>query len=324
MGNGKQIGLLVCAVLALSILACRIGTASLGSATAAVPGVPQGMTNAAPTQPINQEIGSGTPLGNSGWSGAGLAGEKVMTLVFDPNSPTTVYAGIYSGFIEKSNDSGGTWQTLSNGLANLKGKACGINVVAGVISCNNTVTNIQTFGSLTIDPQASTTLYGGALEGGMVKSVDGGESWIQINQGLTNSMVTATILDPVSPVTLFIATNGGGISKSMDGGNNWISAGSDIWGVNQFAIDPVSPASVYAATQKGVEKTTDGGASWSLLVNGMDPTDLAIHTIAVDPKTPATIYAGAFSDLYKSVDGGNTWSLSEFRDDQSICQFAGG
>ena len=89
-----------------------------------------------------------------------------------------------------------------------------------------------------VDPQTSTTLYGGNDQG-VFKSTDGGASWNAVNTGLTNLQVLALAIDPQAPSTLYAGTNGGGVFKSTDGGANWNDFNSGLtnpW-VYALAID---------------------------------------------------------------------------------------
>ena len=49
-------------------------------------------------------------------------------------------------------------------------------------------------------------------------------------------------------------------------------------------------------------KTTDGGATWSFLANGLPPVPHEL--VRVDPGDPATLYVGTDAGLYRSTDGG--------------------
>jgi photosystem II stability/assembly factor-like uncharacterized protein len=76
--------------------------------------------------------------------------------------------------------------------------------------------------------------------------------------------------------------------------------------VNDLAIDPSTPATLYAGTISGAFKSTNGGLSWSEINNGL--TVNQVNTLAVDPLTPATIYAGTGDGVFKSTDRGLSWS----------------
>jgi photosystem II stability/assembly factor-like uncharacterized protein len=85
----------------------------------------------------------------------------------------------------------------------------------------------------------------------------------------------------------------------------WIgpSGGSVI----SVAVNPLTPETVYAGTWgAGVYKSTDAGATWSAMNNGLG--NQYIYSLAVNPLQPDTLYAGTHrGQLYKSVDGGRSW-----------------
>jgi hypothetical protein len=59
-------------------------------------------------------------------------------------------------------------------------------------------------------------------------------------------------------------------------------------------IDPTTPATLYAGTERGVFKSSDGAASWTRL------TDSSAGLLAIDSTTPATLYAEIDFRLFKS------------------------
>src|SRR5207248_10031792 len=71
---------------------------------------------------------------------------------------------------------------------------------------------------------------------------------------------------------------------------------------------------LYGGSQRGPLKSTDGGATWSVIDQGMRDIvlaygfDLGGGVLAIDPLTPSTIYASAATGLFKSVDGGANWT----------------
>ena len=92
----------------------------------------------------------------------------------------------------------------------------------------------------------------------------------------------------------------------LAGVNRWTSSGP-VTGVNDVAIDPVAPDVVYAGTEKGVFKSSNGGLSWSDPSNGqLDGTN--VHCLAIDPLTPSNVYAGTGRGVLKSTNGGAAWS----------------
>src|SRR5215813_9286739 len=68
------------------------------------------------------------------------------------------------------------------------------------------------------------------------------------------------------------------------------SGGPPGGGIYALAIDPSSPATVYAGTSGGVFKSTNEGLSWTAINSGLVQTH--VSSIAIDPTNSATIYAG--------------------------------
>ena len=77
--------------------------------------------------------------------------------------------------------------------------------------------------------------------------------------------------------------------------------------VGVLAIDPSTSTTLYAGTNGGVFKSTDGASSWQAVNTGL-PENLAVQALAIDHTTPRTLYAGTGSGVFKSTDGGGAWS----------------
>jgi hypothetical protein len=90
--------------------------------------------------------------------------------------------------------------------------------------------------------------------------------------------------------------------------NVWKSHGPGGGTMSGLAIDPLTPATLYASVRtSGVFKSTDGGESWSAANTGLTNTD--VWPLAIDPLAPATLYAGTYGGgVFKSTDGGDNWS----------------
>lgn len=142
--------------------------------------------------------------------------------------------------------------------------------------------------------------------------------WTQI--GPDGGTVTALAPHPTDPRIVYAGTRGGGIFKSTNGGRLWSAAsqGLDNVFVNDLAIDPRSPDTLYAQAGFPGElyelyKSTDGGASWRRVGNGL-PQVCCRHGqrgwVTLDPVRPNILYTGTSGGLYKSVDGGETWFWS--------------
>src|SRR5207302_2057052 len=83
--------------------------------------------------------------------------------------------------------------------------------------------------------------------------------------------------------------------------------------VSALAIDPQNPSVLYAGTGRGVFKSTDSGASWQAIGNGLG-TDAYVGSLAIDPQNSWRVYAVVHDlstrrggVLFKSLDGGANW-----------------
>jgi len=102
--------------------------------------------------------------------------------------------------------------------------------------------------------------------------------------------------------------NPGGVFKSIDGGNTWAAANTGLTHphVRAVAIDPSSPANLFAGTPRGVFLSADAAGSWIPAVSNVGLA--TVRAVAVDPTAPSVLYAGSSAGVSKSTDGGVNWS----------------
>lgn len=140
---------------------------------------------------------------------------EVIDIVFDPKNLGIVYFATGStfgdqslspGIVFKSIDGGGEWITKANGLNGLP------------------------INDLAIDPDDSNVLYaalGGysysppELLGGVYKSVDGGDTWVQTNPEFNTHHIAELVIDPLDSQTIYAGVIWEGLYQSKDGGINW-------------------------------------------------------------------------------------------------------
>ena len=96
-------------------------------------------------------------------------------------------------------------------------------------------------------------------------------------------------------------------TRAMDSGMTWSVTGLSNTTVTSLVINPANPQVLYAATQEGIFKSTDGGNTWLPKNNG---TPAACATVVqIDPLKPSTLYALVCDKgLFKTTDGGNAWN----------------
>jgi photosystem II stability/assembly factor-like uncharacterized protein len=181
----------------------------------------------------------------------------------------------------------------------------------------------SSIGPVAVDPVHSEIVYGGTSGDGVVKSTDGGHSWLRTGGMSTNygSYVDAIVIDPKAPDVLYAATLDG-VWKSEDGGCSWVprNAGlpisNDIFYTDTIAMDPTDPSVLYLGTLfNGMYRSADGAASWSPASSGL-PYE-TINSIAIDPGLPSRIFAvnthfiidlgGGDGTIVESQDSGQTW-----------------
>ncbi len=220
------------------------------------------------------------------------SGLQVRDIAIDPSNPSIVYAATGDG-LYKSLNGGLTWNRVEGNLL----------PQTAIIS-------------VAVDPVTPATIYVSTYFA-MYKSGDSGANWTILFVPHLYAAVNAFAFDPQNPSTVYAATDNG-LDKSVDGGRTWSTLGTGTVAI-QFmglAVDPQAPATVYAGAQAyyvgtfirfgAVLKSTDAGANWSMVFDGL--TSVYVFALAIDPKTPTTVYAGTDSGVYKSMDAGATWS----------------
>jgi photosystem II stability/assembly factor-like uncharacterized protein len=78
--------------------------------------------------------------------------------------------------------------------------------------------------------------------------------------------------------------------------------------ISAIAIHPSRSEILYLSSNKGFHKSTDQGATWNPIEEGLGT--FQILSIVINPAVPSTLYVGTFSDgVYRSVDSGRNWAL---------------
>ncbi|NND33875.1 MAG: glycosyl hydrolase, partial [Saprospiraceae bacterium] len=182
--------------------------------------------------------------------------------------------------------------------------------------------------------------YMGTAGGGVWKTIDGGNTWYCISDGFFGGSIGAVAVAQSDPNVIYVGegeqtirgdvSSGRGCWKSLDAGKTWTSIGlPDSEHISRIRIHPSNADVVYVASmgnlwkpneERGIFKSTDGGASWTKVLYVSDTT--AAIDLVMDPGNPRILYAGmwdikrngyrmdsggAGSGLWKSKDGGETW-----------------
>ena len=244
--------------------------------------------------------------------------------------PYTFYMAAVNGGVWKTTDAGRTWKPIFDDQPT------------------------GSIGTIAIAPSNPNVIYVGSGEGlhrpdlstgdGVYKSTDAGATWTRL--GLRDAQQIPNLaIDPKNPDRLFVAALGHpygpneerGIYRSLDGGRTFekVLSKDENTGGNDVDIDPLNPSvvyatmweerqgpwenSVWAGTNGGIFKSTDGGTTWKPLTNGL-PTVVQAN-VAISPANPKRIYAAVAgydapgtsdargtAGIYRSDDSGESWT----------------
>ena len=248
----------------------------------------------------------------------GRAGTAVGVL----NNPNLYYMGTAGGGVWKTQDSGSTWEPISDGY---------FGGSIGAIAVSESDENIIYVG------EGEQTLRGNVSSGhGMWKSTDAGETWKYI--GLPKSEHISRIrIHPENPDIVYVGVIGNlwkpnserGIYKTNNGGLTWekILYVSDKAGIGDLVIDPNNSRIIYATTwqmrrngyrmdsggpDSKIFRSYDSGKTWEDIseFNGLPSFPWGIVGVAISPVNSKRIWAMVEADnggLFRSDDGGNNW-----------------
>ena len=231
------------------------------------------------------------------WEPVGPAGGDARAFAADPSNPKHLYLGTLDSWIYESQDGGANWKRLAK-LSRVEN---------------------QVLDNIVVDAADPKTILVGAWmlnrpDGALYVSHDGGVSWTTVAD--MDGQSIRALEQARSNSKVFIAGTLKGVYRSDDSGAHWkqISPADshEIHEVESIAIDPGDPNTIYAGTWHLPWKTTDGGATWRNVKQGLiDDSD--VFSIILDPKAPAIVYLSACSGIYKSENAGEV-----FRKQQGI------
>lgn len=258
---------------------------------------------------------------------------RISAVAVDPTDANIVYIGAAMGGVWKTTDGGANWTPLTDSQPSLA------------------------IGSLAIDPSNHLNVYAGTGEenfngdgyygAGILKSTDGGANWTSItgpfggpaSTTLGGSFIGGIAVSPSNGQILLASVrrftnSGSGIFRSTDGGATWspvlsngtVPALTNSYGTS-VVFDPTNGNIAYAgigrpsgsATEAGVYRSANGGATWSKLpgtgANLFPTTNVGRVVVAIAPSAPATLYVAVANSLdstllgvFKTTDSGANWA----------------
>ena len=135
-------------------------------------------------------------------------------------------------------------------------------------------------------------------------SADLGASWTEIMDGSEHSRASSPSGITVLAVGETLLALGIDQSRSVDGGKTWTKLGGDSnWLMrSNLPVAMVNERTFYKASVSGIHRTTDGGESWHVFLNGITGT-LIIDLVAFNNR----LYAHSGYEVYQSSDAGVSW-----------------
>ena len=194
-------------------------------------------------------------------------------------------------------------------------------------------------GRITALASKGAIVYAGAADGGVWKSTDSGSHWAALTDSQATLAIGAIAVDwSTTPETVYAGTGEGnhcqdclpsqGVLKSTDGGTTWVLLNpSSIFTLQRFAFEGlvvdhptgVLAARLLAATNRGLYRSTDAGATWSVVLAGetsaivQDPvTTTKFWAAQADGNcVPAVTSNPLYGSISASLDSGATWATTK-------------
>ena len=211
--------------------------------------------------------------------------DRTVALEFDNGTGTLLKAT--EGTLSRSSDQGRTWTPIS-------------------LPASMARTTIATVAVSDGDKGA---LYVAGRASGVLRSKDGGRSWVPANKGLPKRGVSALATHAGQPDTVYAHVTGKGFFRSQDGGANWrlMDRGPRekiVHFVHSSMPGSMETGWLFAGTPDGVRRSMDCFCGWH------KAGELAgkITAVAYDPDQPQRVYVSTAKGLFVSADGGEQWS----------------
>ena len=192
-------------------------------------------------------------------------------------------------------------------------------------------------------PGSETTYYFGGVDGGVWKTTDAGTVWKPVFDHEPVASIGAIAVAPSDPKVVYVGTgesdirsdlaSGDGVYRSDDAGRTWTHIGlTNTRQISRILVDPGNANIVYVGAlghaygpsdERGVYKSTDGGAHWQRVLD--KGPEVGIADLAMAARNPQILFAttwnahrppwvtyppieGPGNGLYRSTDGGAHWT----------------
>lgn len=275
---------------------------------------------------------------------------RVSSVVVHPTDRNIVFLASATGGIWKSTNAGTSWRPVADNAPSLATSQ--VSFAPSDPSILFAATGEVDTATSEFSPARSLGTYLGA---GLLRSVDGGETWARVDVDLPlNSILSRVLVHPQDPSRVTVGVyvkhnleaNGasvGGVYVSTDGGVHFTRTLTHA--ISDMVQDPISPDTLYAGVgatggcssctvPTGVYKSTDFGRTMTpVLISTTPGATFAVQTGNVKlgiSKTDRTVLYASVVDtsdkhagggIFRSTDAGATWAKASV--DGGMCPSAG-
>ena len=265
-------------------------------------------------------IGDGiykTTDGGANWQKLGLdSTEHISKILFDPNDTKTLFVAVPGPLwsssphrgLYKTSDGGKTWKKIL-----FVNNETGCTDIA--INPANPKIMLAGFWQFRRKPYSFSS---GGEGSALYKSIDGGETWNKIIQGLPTGYVGRIVvtINPSKPeqVLAIVEAKVPGLFISKDEGSTWekLAATENITArpfyFSTLVFDPKDAKKVYRPAYD-FQYSKDGGYSWSnTIIGGVEP-HADHHALWINPSNTDMLYLGTDGGVYMSMNKGVSWQF---------------
>ncbi len=141
---------------------------------------------------------------------------------------------------------------------------------------------------------------------GLLRSDDGGQTWVEVTSGLTGRAMPDLAVDPQSPEHLYVRLKFERVYESWDGGQNWTARWEGLGAAREvISLDLGFSGLLIAGANDGLFRWNSGEGLWQRIAPELEGQ--TVFTVVIDPRDEAVVYIGATDGLWRSQDGGDSW-----------------
>jgi photosystem II stability/assembly factor-like uncharacterized protein len=148
--------------------------------------------------------------------------------------------------------------------------------------------------------------YAVGRAGTVIKTTNGGSSWILQNPGVTKDIFQ--VVFPTDANIGYAVGDSGLILKTTNGGINWFSQTSGTNRKLRSVCFPIDNNIGYVVGDYGIIlKTTNGGSTWNPLISG---TTQNLYSVSFPNNVDTGYVVGTGDVVLKTTNGGTNWTIT--------------